>query len=68
MQMVVAYNAAGDPEYIGRARPGAVSSAGEWQIAKVGYDASRNVTSLTFAAGVNDYTKVWDNRGTYTYS
>jgi hypothetical protein len=68
IQMKVAYNAAGDPEYIGRARPGALSSAAEWQIKKVTYDADRNVTVVQFADGVNDYQKVWDSRTGYSYS
>lgn len=68
LQMQVAYNAAGDPEYVGRARPAALTSAAEWQIKKVTYDADRNPTAVKFAAGVNDYAKVWDNRAIYSYS
>lgn len=68
MQMLVAYNAAGDPQYVGRARPSAATSAAEWQITEIGYDASRNVTSLKFAGGTNEYSKVWDDRATYTYA
>lgn len=68
MQLRVAYNAAGDPEYVGLARPAAATTAAEWQIKKVGYDGSRNVTSVTFAGGTNEYSKVWDDRATYSYS
>lgn len=68
MQMKVAYTAAGDPEYIGHARPAALASAAEWQIKKVTYDADRNVTAVQFADGVNDYEKIWDSRTGYSYS
>jgi hypothetical protein len=54
--------------YLGRARPGAVTSAPEWQIKKYTYDVSGNVTAWQFAGGTNDYTKVWDDRASYTYS
>lgn len=68
MQMRVAYTADGDPEYIGRARPSALTSAAEWQIKKITYDANRNPTVAAFASGVNDYNKTWDDRATYVYS
>jgi YD repeat-containing protein len=70
MQLAVEYNAAGDPLYIGRARPAATAAAAEWQIAKVTYDAARNVTAIQFADGTNEYTKVWNSRssGGYVYA
>jgi len=67
LQMAVAYTDI-YPVYIGRARPGALVSAAEWQIRKITYDANYNVTAIQFAAGVNDYTKVWNDRATYTYA
>jgi len=68
MKMQVAYNAAGDVEYIGRARPGALDSAAEWQLAKITYNAARQVTLVGLASGTNAYTKVWNDRATYTYA
>ncbi|MCX5819748.1 MAG: hypothetical protein NT047_07540 [Deltaproteobacteria bacterium] len=68
LQMKVAYNATGDPEYIGRARPAALTSAAEWQIKKVTYDTDRKPTAVQFADSVNDYTKIWDSRTGYSYS
>lgn len=69
LQMAVEYNAAGDPLYVGRARTGALSSAAEWQIKKITYDADRNPTAVQFASGTNNYDKIWNNRSTgYTYS
>jgi hypothetical protein len=68
LQPIIEYNAAGDPLYIGFARPGALTSAAEWQIAKCTYDAGGNMTAKQFAGGVNDYNKVWDDRAGYTYA
>ena len=68
MQMRVTYTAGGDPEYIGQARPGALTSAAEWQIKKCAYDGDGNLTSVLFAGGVNDYIKIWDSRAGYTYA
>jgi hypothetical protein len=68
MQMRVAYTAAGDVEYIGRARPGALASAAEWQIAKITYNAARQPTFVGLASGTNSYSKVWDDRATYSYA
>ena len=68
MQMRVAYNTAGDVEYIGRGRPGALDAAGEWQITKIAYNTARQPTSVCMAAGTNEYTKVWDDRATYSYA
>ena len=67
MQLAVEYNGAGDPLYIGRARPGALASAGEWQIAKCTYDVNGNLTAVQFAGGSNEYAKVWDSRSTGGY-
>lgn len=67
LQMQVEYSG-NLPVYIGYARPDAATSAAEWQIKKVTYDSNNNVTAIQFAAGVNDFNKVWDNRATYSYS
>ncbi len=67
LQENITYTAANKPEYIGRSRPGAATSAPEWQIQKCTYDGSNNLVSRRFADGINDYAKVWDNRAGYTY-
>jgi len=66
LKMRAAY-VAGDLIYIGYARPGAATSAAEWQIRKLTYSGS-DVTQVDFAGGVNDYDKIWDNRAGYSYS
>jgi hypothetical protein len=68
MQIRVKYNAAGDPEYIGRAKPGVGESEEGWLIEYIGYDSSRNVTSLKFASGDNAYKHAWSQYDHYSYS
>jgi hypothetical protein len=67
LQLKVAYTG-NYPLYIGRARPGALSSAAEWQICKITYDSNNNVTAVQWAAGTNDYSNVWDDRAAASYS
>lgn len=67
LTMKVEY-AAGKPLYVGYAAPGTATSASAWQIRKEAYDISGNITDRQFAGGVNDYTKVWDDRASYSYS
>ena len=59
---------AGNPIYIGRALTGSLTSATVWQIRKLTFDVSGNLLSIQWPNGVADYTFVWDNRATYTYS
>ena len=57
--------------YIGQADPGTLTSAPAWRIKKVQFitDVDGNEDSTeTWADGVGTFTKVWDNRATYTYS
>jgi hypothetical protein len=68
LQMKADYVSGTNPIYIGHARPGSLSSAAEWQLKKITYDGSNNVTAIQFAAGVNDYSKIWDDRASYTYA
>ena len=60
--------------YKGFARPGSATSAAVWQIAKLAYDGSNNLTSIKWpqdlvtAKPSNDYQFIWDNRAALTYS
>ena len=59
--------------YKGFARVGSATSAAVWQIAKMAYDGSNNLTSITWPEDANgnansDYQFEWDQRATYTYS
>jgi hypothetical protein len=51
--------------YIGQADPGTASSAATWRIKKI--VESGTGTSVDWADGVATFTKVWDDRLTYTY-
>lgn len=53
--------------YVGRAFPGAADSEAKWQIYKMAYDTSNNLTKLRWANGDDKMDKVWDSRSTYTY-
>jgi YD repeat-containing protein len=59
--------------YKAYARPGVATSAPRWQIAKLAYDGSNNLTSITWpqrpdGSVSSDYEFIYDNRATYTYS
>lgn len=50
--------------YIGKATPGAATSAASWQITKL--DETTGLV-LSYADDVTTFTKIWDNRASYTY-
>lgn len=47
--------------YVGEADPGTANSAAAWRIKKV------TPTGVSWADGVTTFTKIWDNRASYTY-
>lgn len=58
--------------YRGYARPGTATSVAKWQIAKLAYDMSNNLLSVTWPQASNgapssEYIFEWDDRATYTY-
>ncbi len=61
------YDADGNVIYHGKAIPGTASSAAAWQIKKFAYTAG-NLTAITFANGSADYSAVWDDRASLSYS
>ena len=66
------YDGSNNLIYKGFARPGSVTSAAVWQIAKLTYDGSGNITSIlwpenTLGKASNDFMFEWDLRATYTY-
>jgi hypothetical protein len=59
--------------YKGLARPGALTTAQVWQIAKLTYDGNNNLLTIIWpinqvGANSNDYEFIWANYLTYTYS
>lgn len=59
--------------YRGYARPGASTGAQVWQICRLTYDGSNNITSITWPEASNgsassEFIFEWDERASYTYS
>ncbi len=65
-----ASSANSQPEYQGWTIPGQGAWTGSpvWRIQKIGYDSSLITSGLAWASGNTQFDKVWDDRGTYTYS
>ena len=56
------------PLYVGNAQPGAPTSAPAWQILKLTYDAFGNPIAKLWANGSAEFTMIWDERASYSYS
>ena len=54
-------------EYHGWAAPGSSKASLVWAIQKLTYSGD-DITDLQWADGVKTFTKVWNDRATYTYS
>ena len=61
------FDASGNLIYFGIAIPGTPQSVEEWQIRKLTYDGSGNLTRIQWANGTRDFASIWDNRTTLTY-
>lgn len=61
---VIAYDANGNPEYIGVALQGASASDAKWRVKKLFWDAGSNYLKSLFSKP----NQVWDNRASLTYS
>lgn len=57
-----------DPIYIGLANGGTATTEAKWQIKKLAYDGSNNLTSILAASGTTEFNQVWDNRASLSYS
>lgn len=64
----IEYDGSSNPIYIGLAPPGSAQSASVWQIRKLTFDVSNNVTAIRYAGGASTYTNIWDNRAGLSYS
>lgn len=60
-------NASGQVEYVGEAYPGTSTSEARWRIKKIEYNGE-NPSSVSWADGTSRFTKIWDNRASYSYS
>lgn len=54
--------------YMGLAKTGSLTSDAVWQIRKFTYDGSGNLLTMLYANGNPDYSNVWDNRASLSYS
>ena len=52
--------------YVGEAPPGSDSSSAVWRIKKI--LESGGSTTVSWADGVSSFTKVWDDRASFSYS
>lgn len=62
----VDYDGGDNPVYMGFAQPGSKDSDAVWQIYKMKW-TNNQMTHLRWANGDDEFTRVWDNRATYTY-
>lgn len=65
---VLDYDASNNILYSGEALPGSGKAAAVWQIKKYLYDASSNLTDIQYANGNKNYTNVWNDRASLSYS
>ena len=66
------YDGSGNLIYIGRCLLPIVNLASPdadaiWQIRKLTYDGSNNVTAIKYADGNDQYDNIWNNRTSLTY-
>lgn len=67
-QLLLDYDSTTNPVYLGSAVPGTATATAEWQIRKLAYDSSGNITSIKYAAGTPEFTQVWNDRTGLSYS
>jgi hypothetical protein len=65
---LIDYDGGAVPVYIGIAESSSAASAAAWRITKTAYNLSTSPISILYADGVTTFTKVWDDRATYSYS
>ena len=54
--------------YIGLAASGTTAAQAGWQIKRVTLDSSSRPTLVEFAGGTTDFTSIWNNRSSLSYS
>ena len=64
---VAAGDGAGATEYICTAGANSLSSEAKWQIRKFSYDSSDRISSIRWADGTDNFTKICDDRASYDY-
>ncbi len=64
----IEFDASNNPIYIGIAVAGTLKSDHGWQIKRLTFDGSNNMTDVQFANGSIGFVAVWDDRASYLYS
>lgn len=54
--------------YVGRAAAGSATSAAVWQLSRLTFDVSGNLTKQEWADGNGNYDNVWDDRASLSYT
>jgi hypothetical protein len=67
MALKMEFNANGNPIYLAIAPPGSTTSDARWQVRKLSFDASGNITTIQYANGSPNFDNVWDDRVSLTY-
>lgn len=67
-QIVIAYDASQNIEYVGRANAGVSTATASWRIQKITVDGNNNITNVQWASGSPAYAFIWDLRTSYAYS
>lgn len=57
-----------DIKYVGESLPGAATSAALWRINRIDLTDSGGDIEVLWADGVSTFTKIWDDRATFTYT
>lgn len=64
----IEYDGSSNPIYIGIAEPGTAPGSNGWQIRKLTFDGSGNMTAMQYAGGSSEFIFIWDNRASLSYS
>ena len=62
------YDSSGNLIYIGKANMNSSKSDGVWSIRKLVYNASNNLTDMSWANGDGAFNNIWNNRTAISYS
>jgi YD repeat-containing protein len=65
---LIEYDGNGNAIYIGGALPGTAQASTGWQIKRLSYDGSGNMTAMEWADGDDNYDNVWGDRASLSYS
>lgn len=66
--VAITYNSEDKVEYYGESEPGTSKASVGWRIRKYTYDANGRVTDIKWADGSNDFSFIWNNYSSYSYS